>query len=337
MQPIVLGPNQPAQFYRGGAAIAAFRGLPAGDSAFTPEDWVASTVTRFGRGDGLSTLPDGRLLATAIAADTQGFLGPRGAAAQLADPALLVKLLDAGERLPVHVHPDRDFAHRHLGNAHGKSEAWIVLGTSSADARVYLGFRDPVDDETFSRWVEQQDSDAMLEALNRLRVEPGDTVFVPAGTPHAIGAGIFIAELQEPTDFSVMLEWEKFGLTGLETEQLGLPTPVALSCLDRTGWPDDRVAAHVRKHAFRSDAGSTSLLPPDADRFFRAEHVVVDEATEFEAQYSVLIMLDGSAWLQTGNDAIEVRRGDTVLVPYGAGTLHVSGAASFLRCLPPAA
>ena len=121
--PIVLGPNQPAHFYLGGAGIARFRGIPQ-PSEYSPEDWIGSTTSMFSRpGVGLTRLPDGSTLKSAIAAAPEEFLGPDHVARFGADPALLVKMLDTGQRLLVHFHPDRDFAGRHLGSRYGKTEA----------------------------------------------------------------------------------------------------------------------------------------------------------------------------------------------------------------------
>ncbi len=139
----VLGPNQLQRFYQGGAEIAGFRGL--GAAADGPEDWVASVTTAFGeQRAGLSPLPDGRTLAEAIAEQPEWFLGAEHVAAYGTDTGLLVKLLDAGQRLPVHCHPDQAYSRAHLGCSHGKTEAWIVLTTSGEDACVYLGFRDDI-------------------------------------------------------------------------------------------------------------------------------------------------------------------------------------------------
>src|SRR6266542_2228999 len=137
MRPIELGPNQIRRFYRGGPRIAAFRGLAAADE-HAPEDWVGSTTSAFGEAElGRSRLPDGRLLAVAV--DPEAFLGREHAAARGPDPRLLVKLLDAGERLPVHLHPDGAFARSALGAPSGKTEAWLML-EASPGARVHVGF-----------------------------------------------------------------------------------------------------------------------------------------------------------------------------------------------------
>src|SRR5438552_9831382 len=107
--------NTPRSFYRGAGRIHRFRGIPVPEDPFYPEDWIGSTTTRFGdrAARGLTTLPDGRTLADAIAADPEPWLGPEHVRRFGANPAVLVKLLDAGQRLPLHVHPDRSFARPH--------------------------------------------------------------------------------------------------------------------------------------------------------------------------------------------------------------------------------
>ena len=102
-----LPPNQFHRFYAGGARIDALRGVPAGEDG-RPEDWIGSTTTEFGETSrGLSRVADGRLVRDLVQADPEALLGPAHVARFGADPGLLVKLLDAGERLPVHVHPGR--------------------------------------------------------------------------------------------------------------------------------------------------------------------------------------------------------------------------------------
>src|SRR4051794_1388371 len=212
MMPLVLPPNSQRRFYRGGRRIAELRGLPDGDD-HVPEDWVGSTSTAFGDADaGLSRLPDGRALRDAVRADPEAFLGPAHVNALGPEPRLLVKLLDAGERLPVHFHPGRAFARESLGSEHGKTEAWVIVSADSG-AEVHVGFNSSVDAATVRDWIDHQDGEAMLAALRRVPVAAGDALLVPASTPHAIGAGILLVELQEPTDFSVLMEIEEFGLT----------------------------------------------------------------------------------------------------------------------------
>src|ERR671938_667154 len=107
MKPAVLPPNVLRHFYAGGPRIAALRGIDL------PRD--------------------------AIAAAPEDYLGPEHVARWGADPGLLVKLIDAGQRLPVHFHPGRAFAAEALGASHGKTEAWIIVDAEPG-ASVHAGF-----------------------------------------------------------------------------------------------------------------------------------------------------------------------------------------------------
>jgi mannose-6-phosphate isomerase len=339
--PVALGPNQPTHFYRGGAGIARFRGT-AQPSAYAPEDWIGSTTEMFSRpGVGLSRLGSGETLRDAIAAAPAGFLGPDHVARYGADPGLLVKLLDTDARLVAHFHPDRDFAARHLRSAHGKTEAWIIVetrqeGTDPSAGHVYLGFSRDADPAVIRRWVADQDTAAILDSLNKVAVAPGDTCLVPAGVPHAIGAGITLVELQEPTDFSILLEWAGFAIDGATDGHLGLGFDLALTALDYSGW-DERRRRTLR--ASRPGAagrpGVTRLLPPGADAFFRAERVDVSAPVTFEPGYAILIVLSGQGRIGYPAGSLAIRRGSTILVPYGAGPTTLDGHCQALRCLPP--
>ena len=326
MRPQVLGANQPLdRFYAGGRRIAAFRGDPPVDRN-VPEDWVASTTTLFGEPDiGLSRLPDGELLVDVVRRDPVGWLGPGHVEAFGADTSLLVKLLDAGQRLPVHAHPDVSFAHEHLGVGHGKTEAWVFL----EPALVHLGFTRDIPEDELAAWVEEQDAAAMLGVMHLLIVEQGDAVLVPAGLPHAIGEGAFLVELQEPTDLSILLEWAGFAIDGRSLGHLGLGFQTALGAVDRGGW--SRGEIEDLRGARADDAGD---LLPDAAQFFRVERS--QGRMDWEPGYAVLVVVAGQGELVTG-ERMPLRAGQTVVVPFAAGPCRVEGGEDLevLRCRPP--
>ncbi|MFB9727346.1 class I mannose-6-phosphate isomerase [Haloechinothrix salitolerans] len=325
-----LSPNQPPHFYRGGAAIAAFRGLPVLDD-HRPEDWVASATARFGTaGTGLSVLAEGTRLADAVRGDPYGWLGGEHVARFGHSTALLVKLLDAGQRLPVHCHPSDDFARTHLSAACGKTEAWLVLGTTGERPRVWAGFRDDVDEAMAYRWVSEQDGAALLGALNEIPVRTGDALVIPAGLPHAIGEGVFVLELQQPSDLSLTLEWLDF-LDTAEQAHLGIGFERALAALDRSAWDNDRLATLLTRRE------SGSLLADAADDFFRADRL--SGGATVEPGFAVIVVLGGSGTLHTDNGApLPLARGTTVVVPHAAGPARLSGldgALDVIACRPP--
>jgi mannose-6-phosphate isomerase len=322
LRPVRLPANQPPRFYRGGAAIAALRGDEPKE--FGPEDWVASCTTLHGeQRAGLTTLPDGTLLRDAVAAHPANWLGDAHVRAFGAEPALLVKLLDAGQRLPVHCHPSNEFAAAHYGSRYGKTEAWVIVDAPD-DATVHIGFAEDQAADVVADWVARQDAAAMLAALNPVTVRPGDTVFVPAGLPHAIGAGIFIVELQQPTDLSVTLEWQGF-LDDEEGGHLGIGFDTALGCVDRQGW------AHRLDQLVRRAPEKDLLSQPD---FFRATRLT--DGTTLAASFGVLVVLDGTGVLHTEKAGdVQLHKGATFAIPHATGESTVDGEVSAVLCLPP--
>jgi mannose-6-phosphate isomerase len=285
-------------------------------------------------GVGVSPLPDGTPITDAIAAAPESYLGPEHVQCFGEDVAVLIKLLDAGERLPVHFHPGDEFSREHLGSRYGKTEAWIILDACPG-AAVHVGFTEEVSEDAVARWVDRQDAASMLRALHRLPATPGATIYVPSGTPHAIGEGILLAELQQPTDFSVLMEWEGYAIDGPNAGHLGLGFDVALQALDRSAWSDADLGRAVARRTESSRPGVESLFPPEADAFFRAERIR-PAPTVLDPAFSVLLVTEGSANLSGADWAMDLARGDAVVVPYGAGTCTLAEDAEILRCMPPA-
>lgn len=318
MEPIHLSANQPPdRFYSGGQRIRAFRGLePVPDDAVlhTPEDWVGSTTTVFGSPDvGLTRLPDGRLLRDEIEADPTAWLGQAHVDRHGTD-IILVKLLDAGERLPVHIHPDVPFAKAHLGIGHGKTEGWIAL----SDAEAHIAFARDVSREELRSWVDRQDVDAILGAMHKIPVRKGDAVYLPAGLPHAIGEGNFVVELQEPTDLSVLLEWKDYPIDGTVDGHLGLGFDVALEAVDRRGYTREEVLGLI------GEPGPDGNLFPEGEEFFRAHRVT--DGGRWEAGFAVVVVTQGEGSLTTTKGGgTTIAAGDTLLLPWAAGDAQVSG------------
>jgi mannose-6-phosphate isomerase len=318
MRPQVLPPNVLSHFYEGGARIAALRGVDL-ESDHMPEEWIGAVNSMFGQAErGLSRFADGTLVRDAVAADPEGYLGPEHVARHGSDAALLVKLLDAGQRLPAHFHPGRAFARESLDSPHhGKTEAWLIV-EAEPGAAVWSGLKQPVELAQVREWMRAQDSEAMLAAMHELPVSAGDAIFVPAGTLHAIGDGILLVELQEPTDMSVSIEWTGFELAEDDCH-LNLGWDRALEALDTGAVPAPVV---------------TGELPGDADPYFRAERV--SGGSSLDAGFSILVGLEGSGTLTTDGGEVPFARGTAVLVPYAAGAGEVSGDVAGLRCRPPA-
>jgi mannose-6-phosphate isomerase len=242
-----------------------------------------------------------------------------------------VKLLHAGQRLPVHLHPDDRVASRQVGYPRGKTEGWFVIHAEPSSA-VWLGFARPVQAEDLARVLAARDSAQLLDMLNRVPVQVGDALYVPAGTPHAIGEGVVIVEVQQASDLSILLEWWPFD-SSLEAQwHLGLGMTGALAAVDYTVWDPARLQDVIR--TVPGKLGRQRLFPEEADRFFRAERIGVAATLELEAAYQILVVLEGSGTVSfVSGDELTLETGDVLLAAYAAGTLHLAGQLDMVRCL----
>ncbi|MGO1850849.1 class I mannose-6-phosphate isomerase [Microbacterium sp.] len=320
--------------YCGGSGIARFRGTEH-DDPYTPEDFVGSTTEVFsGGGVGLTRLADGALLRDAVADDPGAYLGQAHVDTWGAQTRLLTKLLSTDERLFVHAHPDDDFAADHLNAPCGKTESWVILDTVGDDPHVLLGFSRDVSTDELVDWFDTQDVEAMMAAMHRVSVRPGDCIHVPAGVPHGIGPGITLVELQQPADLSLLLEYR--GFRGLERDSalLGLPVATAVDAFRRTAVTKDEIEVWRSKRS-RADR-LERLLPPIADTVYRAWRIHTGTAPEtMSAGFAIIVVVSGEGELSSGVGTVTARRGQTFLVPYAAGPVSISSGLDVIWCAPP--
>ena len=331
--PAKLPSNQFDHFYKGGYRIGKLRNGPGGP--MRPEEWIGSTTTRFGEdATGLSKLADGTLLKDAVDANPVPWLGQKHLDKFGTSTEILVKLLDPDQRLPVHYHPDQKFAAEKLHINHGKTEAWIIL-EAPPQARVGLGFNRQMEKSEVAGLVAAHDSAALLESLVFTEVTAGDAVFVPAGIPHAIESGIFVLELQEPTDLSILLEWDGFAVDGDKDGHLHLGFDSALDALRLSPLNENESAQVVSKFDAEADSPH-SIFQSVADPFFRADYLP-GNGEKTEAGFGIFLCLSGAGALQFENsDQLSVSIGDAIVIPHSAGSFHINGCAGIL-CRPPEA
>jgi mannose-6-phosphate isomerase len=324
-----LAPNPVWRSYRGGRVLRAFRGQPDTADDHFPEDWLASTVlARNGKHsqsvlEGLSPISDAdnSLLVESLKQRPGFWFGPDQVARRdTLALGVLWKLLDSSVRLQFQAHPDAGFARRHLNSDAGKTESWYILGTRG-EAHVYLGFQHPPSREAWARMIREQRVDEMFACFEKLPVQPGDCYVVPAGTPHAIGAGIFLMELMEPTDWVVRCETTNDGLT-LPPEAcfMGLDLETCLDIFDYRAYS----VAEVR-HTFQQSSRELvrtnayceeELIEPAYHDHFRLHRLRGrGDASWPGGELLLLIVVKGDAKLLCGEQRQPVRAGQTLLLP----------------------
>jgi mannose-6-phosphate isomerase len=329
--------------------LRAFRGHPGTPDDHFPEDWLASTVRARkgaesrGPDEGLSfvtvngeTVPIARL-----AIDNPEYFPNNLTALPENDPSfgVLLKLLDSADRLHIQAHPNDDFVRARFNAPHGKTECWYILETRSPDAYVHLGFQRPPSPRDWKSMIQEQRIDDLLACFDRIRVKPGDCFLVPAGVPHAIGAGVFMVELQQPSDWVVRCEFTVGGHTLPEASRfMGLTLDECMPIFDFSGYDHD--AFRKMPHILRSGEGFVEEQVVDAPAFFKMRRLRGAGPATFEnPSPGVLIVTNGCGTLSCGNDTPRnCSRGETILLPASDETFHWNSSGDpweFLIASPP--
>lgn len=213
--PVRLDNARAWRTYLGGKMLDEFHGCDHGDDGHFPEEWVTSLVAARNAGredvvEGISRIyGEDTTLQELVLSAPSAFLGERHVKKLGVTMGVLVKLIDSAERLAVQVHPDREKARELFQSNYGKTECWHILGGREINGEqpsVYLGFREGITRERWMELFKRQDIQGMLGCMHRFFVEPGDTILIEGGVPHAIGAGCFLVEIQEPTDYTIRVE-----------------------------------------------------------------------------------------------------------------------------------
>ncbi|KAF1989068.1 RmlC-like cupin [Aulographum hederae CBS 113979] len=330
MSPILLPPNQPpARFYKGGPRISTFRSITPPSGPRQPEDWVASTTCCHGQTSlGLTTLPSGRLLSAEVESDPTHWLGPEHFAAYGADTKLLVKLLDAGERLPVHAHPSFSWAREHVAGAKcGKAECWYFLTPGT----VHLGLKEGISDQDLLSLIKAQDSEKLLSLTHSLDVEANQTIYIPPGLLHAIGEGILLVEVQEPSDLSILCEWRDYQIDGAADGHLGLGFEKAVTGVERKGRSKEEIMALVS-----SPRDFGSVVAEESREYFELERVEVKEEVACRQGFTIMIVLEGLIEMATETrQTLQLKKGSTVVIPHADGEIKLRGDGEVVFARPP--
>lgn len=234
---------------------------------------------------------------------------------------LMVKLIDAALPLSIQVHPDDAYAARHHGEERGKTEMWYVLDRTPG-AFLYLGFRRRVPRGE----AERRARDGTLpEVLRRIEVQPGDAFFIPAGTVHAIGGGILLAEVQQSSNLTYRLF--DYGRLGPDGRQRPLHLERALDVarlepVDPTP-PGARPWRDLSGGRLRVLAGCTA---------FRSGVLRLKGACAIPAQrrFLSLLCLAGEAALSGEGETLAMSRGTSLLIPAGSPACRLDGDAELL-------
>lgn len=232
---------------------------------------------------------------------------------------LLIKFIDASKQLSIQVHPNDEQA-KAKGLKRGKTEMWYVM-ESAPDATLLGGLKRAITPEEYKAMVE---NDTITDALCEYRVGEGDVFYLPAGRIHSIGAGTFLAEIQETSDVTYRIY--DFKRKDKDGNYRQLHTEAAAECIDYSVENDYRTKYEARKNEGVELAQCTHFTTSVYD----LDEPMLLDYSELDS-FVVLIALSGECTLSTGDAETQLRAGETVLLPATTQTLSVSGTVKFLE------
>ena len=216
---------------------------------------------------------------------------------------LLIKLLDADQNLSMQVHPDDAMAARLDPPDLGKTEAWYVLATEPG-GRIYAGLKPGVDRKALAQAIQQGTCD---ECVHWFEPTPGDCLLIPAGTVHALGAGVMVAEIQQASDTTFRLfDWNRLGPDGKPRD---LHVEQGLEAIDFDAGPADPICISAAEKNM-----AAHLIECE---YFSVSRWELDESVALggDGHCHVIIVLEGSARFDGDPAEDAVSRGRTILLP----------------------
>ncbi|MBR3657189.1 MAG: class I mannose-6-phosphate isomerase [Prevotella sp.] len=232
---------------------------------------------------------------------------------------LLIKFIDACQDLSIQVHPTDEIAHRQ-GKSRGKTEMWYSL-ESAPGAQLYNGLKQQITPEQYKEMVAD---DTITDALARYEVKEGDVFFIPAGRIHAIGAGCFVAEIQQTSDVTYRIyDFKRKDKNGNYRE---LHTQLASESIDYTVLDNYRTVYEPVKN----EGTQVVTCPYFTTAVYDLDEPMTLDYSELDS-FVILIAVKGGGQLISEGEEMSFQMGDTVLLPATTKEVKVEGTVKFLE------
>ncbi len=234
---------------------------------------------------------------------------------------VLIKLIDAKDNLSVQVHPENEYALRTEGE-YGKTEMWYIIDCEQNSSLLY-GFKHNISKEEFRQRIE---NNTLLDVTRSVPVKKGDTFFIKAGTLHAIGKGILIAEIQQNSNTTYRIyDYDRKDKNG-KGRELHIDKACEVTDLSPAdNYPDTQPVSHV---------GFSQKLLSSCD-YFNVNLLNITDSAQLCADagsFEHLLVIDGTAVLN-GQDKsqMQISKGDSIFIPAGAGQFSISGKCQIIK------
>ena len=263
--------------------------------------------------DGENTISNGKYknkTLTTVINENPDFLGENGKKFEYFP--ILIKLIDAKNDLSVQVHPDNEYAMR-VEKEYGKTECWYVLDCDE-NAELIYGFNREISSEEFKERIA---NNTFLETVNKVKVKKGDLFFIEAGTLHAIGSGILLAEIQQNSNTTYRVY--DYGRLGADGKPRELHVEKAIDVTNCT--PPTRSTNPEGELIVENGYNSQMLTKCD---LFNVEKIIVSDtysAIADDKSFVSVLVTDGKGEI----DNISIKKGDSLFIPANYGKFIVTG------------
>lgn len=239
---------------------------------------------------------------------------------------LLIKFIDARRDLSIQVHPNDEVARRH-GHERGKTEMWYCIGEGNGRQeteeapQLYCGLKQQLTPEEYKQHVAD---DTITDVLARYTVHEGDVFFIPAGRIHAIGAGCFVAEIQQTSDVTYRIY--DFNRRDKDGNLRQLHTHEASEAIDYTVLSDYRT--HYAPH--RNEPQQVVSCPYFTTAVYDLTEPMLLDYSDLDS-FVILIGVKGEGTVTIGGEKTSLKTGETLLLPATTGEVTVEGTVRFLE------
>lgn len=236
---------------------------------------------------------------------------------------LLIKLLDCNDNLSVQVHPTDDYEGLPKGEL-GKTEMWYVLD-AKPDAKIIYGLKEGVNRESLAKSLEDG---TVMDLLQEVPVSAGDTFYIPAGTVHALCAGVVVAEIQQNSDTTYRIfDYNRPGLDG-KPRELHIEDSLNVTAYEGAGATSMKTDGAV----------PGQWLELARSPYFIVEKGIVNGEWKLEADkesFTVLVICEGSGHLVWEGGSQPYAAGECYLLPATLGSYSIEGQSTLLRSYLP--
>jgi mannose-6-phosphate isomerase len=351
MNILPFAPNRVLRLYLGGSGIDRLCGKFPGEDGRFPENWIASCIEGNGRtyhspGHGISKiLIDGAELSFPeyLKEHAMEMLGEKHVKKYGLTPSVLVKLLDSSEQLPLQVHPSKEDAKKYLHSDYGKTEAWIVLSTREINGeKPYLlaGFSADLDRDIFVRETLDGKLVKGVGMLNKIYVSSGDVIVIRGGLPHAIGPGVTMVEVMEPSDWVILPETACCGMNLTNQQRfMGIDPKIAVGMFNFTTMSPEEILSKYSPNPQiidqRKGGSFRALIPPEECELFSAYELTLDGSWSFDNlnSFGIGVMVEG----ELSFDGIMIPSGGNFFLPYAMKKVEIRGKGRLILIRPPVA